>query len=87
MDEVADAQDSLIIDPTLIAFQENMKTKTYHPKNENYLFANVVLLLPSNLLGDDKPEISDAENFFPMQNELNTDLVDCNLVYLITFLK
>ena len=37
-------------------------------------------MLLYNLLGDNKPDVSDADFFNPMLNELNTDLLDCNLI-------
>ena len=69
-----------MINPIMISFQENIKTKMFHLQNKNYLFSNVVFIFPSNLLGDSKPCISYAETFYPMLNELNTCLLDWNLV-------
>ena len=66
--------------PTMVAFQENVKTKTCHPKNEYFTHENVVLMIPFNLLRDKKPDVSDAKKFLPTLKEINTDLLDWKLI-------
>ena len=47
---------------------------------KNIYFDNVVLMFPFNLLAHNKPGVRDAENVYQMSYELNTDLLDWNLV-------
>ena len=60
----------------MVTFERNSNEKKHHPKKYRHIDANVAFAMPSILLGDSKPNFTEAKKFLLMIQELNGCLFD-----------
>ena len=61
MKEDAQQEDIILSNPIFQSHQENVENRKWHPLHENHSRTSASLMLCSKSLGDNKPDVNDAE--------------------------